>query len=186
MAWKVQGWSWPVPVHGRITEKSVPRANQLRPLVPHEVGELGRLVADPVEDDVLPPGTLKTGLAGILVPGDRGGWEANDEDVVPAVPVEIVDKREEIVGIAISILHDGPVDLVLLHVVRASVPIRPGDYVHDAVPVNVPKVGALAVIVAGQLFLFERVNEASFRTWTQARPQEKKNNAEWDGVPCHH
>src|SRR5206468_1510025 len=74
-------------------------ANDLRFAVPGEVGERRRFIIRHVEDDVLLPVSLAA--FGILIPGGNFTGKPEDENVVPAVPVEIVSEGEEIVGVSV-------------------------------------------------------------------------------------
>lgn len=114
------------------------------------VGERGRLVVDLRQDEVPLPGgslvgTLARGrrAAGVLEPRGVVARKAVDEDVVPAVGVEVVGEREEVVGVAEGVEGLGRVVLVPLLELRAREPERPGDDVGRAILVEVADAGPL-------------------------------------------
>jgi hypothetical protein len=89
------------PVRGEPAELAAGAAHDLRFAVAGDVGEDGRFVVHHVGDDVHGPGFVVV-RAGIQVEPRFLAGEAEDEDVVLLVGVEIVDVGEEVVRVAID------------------------------------------------------------------------------------
>src|SRR5207248_293549 len=64
-----------------------------------KIGKRRRLIIGYIEDDMLFP--VSVAALGIFIPGRLFAWKADDQDIVPAVFIEIVSEREEIIGILI-------------------------------------------------------------------------------------
>jgi hypothetical protein len=115
-----------------------------------DVGERGRLIADAFEDVVLLPVVLPVGIAGVLVPICVGAGEADDEDIGPAVVVEVVNEGEEVLRVGQRLLaldgHERPLHRELWPVVDE----RAGDQVMVTIFVKVAEVRAFAVEDGGE------------------------------------
>src|SRR5439155_5279661 len=153
-------------------------ANNLRFAVPGEVGESRRFVVRHVEDDVLLP--MAVAALGILVPSGNFTGKPEDENVVPAVLVEIVGEGEEIVGVSVIAAEcafealDGlllAVGVLLLESlcggiifvayleVRPFIPVGAGDDVHFAVVIEIAEVGSFTPELVVELGFLEGVQE---------------------------
>ena len=124
-----------------IAEKPTDRADDLGREVAIEIGERRRLVVDLREDAVAWPWPLVP--LGVLEPRRILSRKAVDEDVVPAVAVEVVAPAEEVVGVTAGVERLRRVDLVTLGEGGAGKPPWPGGDVGDAVFVEVAHPGPL-------------------------------------------
>ena len=148
-----------IGVERGVAEEAVPRADELGPLVAHDVRELRRLVADLVEDLVLRPVPGVPLGARVLVDEGRRAGEADREDVVPAVAVEVVDPGEEVVGVPFAVLRLRRVDLVLLLELRPREPVGAVHDVDVAVPIQVAGADAFGVVLVRESLAIERVDD---------------------------
>ena len=126
---------------------------------PTMFGELGRLVADLVEDLVPGPVPALPLGARVLVHEGRRARKAGREDVVPTIAVEVVHPGEEVVGIPFAVLGFRRVDLVLLLELR---PREPVGAIHDVdltVPIQVAGADAFGVVLAREPLAIERVDD---------------------------
>src|SRR5258706_3326431 len=117
---------------------------------------------------------------GIFIPGSVLAGKTIDQNVRPAVVVEVIDKREKVVRIrvvdaergfeggdlllgAIGFLVFercvGGIILMAFFEIRPLIPVGAGHDVHFAVVVEVAKVGALAPEFVGQLDFFKGVKK---------------------------
>ena len=94
------------------------------------------------------PVTLRA--LGIHVHVTGCAWEPDSEKIIPPVTIEVINKREKIVRVAIAILRLGRVNLVLRFKLRPRVPVRPRDNIWLAVMRHIAKPRALAVILTGK------------------------------------
>ena len=162
------------PIRLGIAVSTSGDADQLRLSVAGQVRKRRRLVVRRTEHLVPPP--VGPGAFRILEPrGGRAG-KPDDEDVVPAVFVEVVGPGKKIVGVlvllsecALKARHGdgrhrpelqlerrrGRIVLVALREVRALPPPWAGDDVLDAVVVQIAGVGPLAPELIAQLDAFE-------------------------------
>ena len=150
--------------------------NQFWIFVASDVRECGRFVVGDVEHDVLRP--VAVGTLGILKPRGRFTRKADDQDVVPAVLVEIMSEREKIVRV--FVFHSqraletfdgllggvgrfafeglgGRIIFMPLCEIRSFIPIRAGDDVGLAVAIEVAERRAFAPELVGELGLLEGV-----------------------------
>src|ERR1043165_2822717 len=148
------------PIGRRIAEKAAGVADDLRLDIAGEVCPRRGLVVHRVEYEVTLPASraVDTRLAGILEPRGVLAGETNDEQVEPAVAVEIIREREKIIRVlvvhtqsALEALDDDfraigilalerlrcRIILVALIELRPLPPIRPGDDIVVAVAIEV-------------------------------------------------
>lgn len=80
---------------------------------------------------------------------------AHDEQIDPAVAVEVIRPREEAVRVALRWLGFGRVEFVVLIEVRSCIPVRSVDQVHLTVAVEIRRVGTFRVVDLGWLLNVE-------------------------------
>ena len=115
--------------------------DELPPAVPGHVDVVGGLVVDAIEH--LVPGPVSRLSPRVLEPGEIRSGKADDQDVVPAVPVDVVHPGEEVVRVAVLAEGGDRIELVPVAEVRAGVPERSRDDVSGTVPVEVAEVSTL-------------------------------------------
>src|SRR3954451_21022440 len=93
----------------------------------------------------------------IIKPPGLFAGKADNDNIRPAVMIDIVRKCEEVFGILRDVKWHSFVVFVPLGELRAGVPIWTGDDVHYAVVIEVAEVGALAEKLIGELSLLERM-----------------------------
>src|SRR5690606_20997630 len=147
------------PVRLNVAVPATVNADDLGPTISGEVEPGGRLIVDTLEDKMPLPVPL-TRLPGIAVPGRLLTREADDEDVVPAVVVEVVDVGEEIVRVPFRIERLRGIVLVPLGELGTGVPVRTGHDIHHPIPVEIP---------VGRPFRVEGLREHDFAEGMQRR-----------------
>ena len=144
----------------RIAEHTSSRTNKLWESIPVDIGEGWRFVGDPIEDLMLGPMTVgANGLARVLVHISGRPGEAYREDIVVTVPVEVVDPREEVIGVGIHRLRLGWIDLVRGLKRRAFEPVRSIDHIRMTIPIKVSNSRTFAEVSLGESLPFEGVND---------------------------
>ena len=164
-----------LPVGFGVAEVALVVADNLRLPVAIKVRERRRLVVHLVED-LMPRPVLLLALRIEVKKCGRAG-QAVGEHVIPAIAVEVVDEREEVVPrVGILAAHRaleagelhiravllrlgrarGGINLVALREGRPFPPVRPGDGVGLPVLVEVAEDGALGPVVLVELLLLER------------------------------
>ena len=164
-----------LPVGFGVAEVALVVADNLRLPVAIKVRERRRLVVHLVED-LMPRPVLLLALRVEVEKRGRAG-QAVGEHVIPAIAVEVVDEREEVVPrVGILAAHRaleagelhvravllrlgrarGGVKLMALREGRPFPPVRPGDGVGLPVLVEVAEDGALGPVVLVELLLLER------------------------------
>src|SRR5580765_7591732 len=89
------------PIGFGVAQIAARAANDLGFAVPSDIGEAGRFVVENVEDNMALP--VAFAPFGVFVPGGFFARKAVNENVGPAILVEVVRKEEKAVGI--SIVH---------------------------------------------------------------------------------
>ena len=187
-----------LPVGLGVAEVALVIADQLRLPIAVHVRERRRFIVHLVED-LMPRPVLLLPLR-VQVEEGRRARQAVGEHVIPAVAVEVVDEREEVVrrvgvpaaqhALETGELHvrtvllrlrraRGRINLVALREVRPFPPIRPGDGVGLPVLVQVAERRALGPVVLVELLLLERVQRevgggGGEREGAKARENERK------------
>ena len=185
MLWKVHGSK---PFFGsNVAKPNLPSDVQTSSgVVADEVHELRRLVADGIQYFVLLPRCVELARPRVLVDVAGLAGEADDEHIVPAVAVEVVDPVEEVVGVAFAVLRLRGVDFVLRLEVRPRVPVRPVHHVRLAVAVDVARVGPFGVVDVGEplpLELVERVLLGECRRGPGHEEEQSRERPEAHGEP---
>ena len=158
-------------------------ANDVRFPVAIDVRKRRRFVVHLIVNDVPLPRTFLT--LRILKPRRLLAGEAIDQNIRPAVRVEIAHKGEEIVRVSVLrpkrpleawngflfSVGTGASERLLRRIklmprleIRPFIPIRPGDDVHFAIAIEVPEARALAPEMFAELELPKAVQDAVFRT----------------------
>ena len=176
IGWNVHGLGRIVPVRRGIAILTLGDADELRLSVAGQIGKGRRLVVRLIED--LVPHPVPVLALRVLEPRRLLPGEADDQDVVPAVLVEVEGPGEKVVGVLVLLaeraLEARHVDLRhrpelqlerrrrrIVFVTRLEVgslpPPRAGDDVVHAVVVQVAEAGALAPELVAQLDAFKGV-----------------------------
>ena len=88
----------------------------------------------------------------------RGGaWEADGKDIAESVAVEIVNPGKEVVGVSLTILRLGRIDLVLDLEARSFIPMRSVDKIDFPVIVQVTGSRPFGVVHIADLLGTKRV-----------------------------
>ena len=174
---------WPLlrgffPVRGEPAEPASRATHNLRFAVAGDVGEDGRFVVHHIGDEVHGPWFVVV-RAGIQIQPRFLAGEAEDEDVVPFVGVEIVDVGEEVVGVAIDRKNLRLVVGVLLFKSRSFPPKRPRDDIRFAVAIDVADGGTLGVKVTVELLTLP----GDLRGGMQAGGREEGKKDRFHGNP---
>ena len=83
------------PVRLGIAVKPFRTTDQLRFAIPVDVGECGRLVVRLVEHHMLRPKDFAA--LRVFIPGRFLTGKTNDQNVIPAIAIEIISKSKEII-----------------------------------------------------------------------------------------
>ena len=124
--------------------------DELRLAVAGDVEEIRGLVVDDRMDEVLGPsplGGLHGGgvAAGVFEPSHLLAGPLVDEDVEPAVAVDVADAGHEVVGVLVGVEILGGVDLVAFLEFRSGIPVGAVDGVAVAILVDVADPGRLGM-----------------------------------------
>ena len=117
---------------------------------------------------------------GVFVPSCFLSGEANDQNIVPTIPVEILDERKKVIRVLIvdtqspfesRNLFTAPIRhlalesnrcriiFMSLFEIRPFIPVRTGDEVRFAVPIKIAHSGALAPKLVAKLSFLETMEE---------------------------
>ena len=141
------------PVRGEPTEPATCAAHDLRFAVACDVGKDGRFVVHHVGDDVHGPRFVVV-RAGVQVKTCFFAWEAEDENVVLLIGIEVVDVGKEVVGVAMDAEDLRLVVSVLRFKCGAFPPEWTGDHIGLAVAIDVADGGTFGIKVTVKLLAF--------------------------------
>src|SRR5215471_6522168 len=105
---------------------------------------------------------------GILVPGGIGARKINDQDVRPSIVVEVINKCQEIIGVAhLRIKSNGIVVCKFLLKSRPGIPIGSGDDIHDAIAIKIADGNTFGIKGAGNLRALKGLwNKRRYGRWS--------------------
>ena len=165
------------PIRGHVTEPVPGLTDELGFPIPSQIKKSRRLIVHDVEHTVSRP--VAGLLAGIAKPGGIFAGETHDQDILPAVPIEVVDEGKEVVGVLAHVERVWRIDLVAPVEPGALVPVGPGDHIQVAVPVEIAEGGTLRMKFIGELKAFEVVEQVLIR---DHRGCEDHGHAEHEGA----
>src|SRR6266568_7755242 len=167
---------WVLPVRLCIPTVAARATNHLRFAVPGHICKAGRLVIKFTEDDMALP--MSVAAFGVFIPSRLLAWEPIDQNIHPAIAVEVIDKTEEVVRVhivgpksafearygffdAVGFLASksgiGGIKLVAFLELGAFIPVGTANNVHLSVAVEIAKVGALSPKLTVKLALLKNV-----------------------------
>ena len=128
------------------------------------------------------PKRFEIPCSGIFVDIGRCTGKAHREDIVPAVTVDVVDPTEKVIGVTVSVLRLGFVDLVTSFEVRSGEPVRAMDDVLITITVEVTMTDPLREINVRQFLSVELMDYIVLRM--ELEGSEKKQNEDAQTVPA--
>src|SRR6266567_6672328 len=168
-----------LPVRLCIAKVAARATNDLRFAVAGHIRKAGRLVIKFIEDDMALP--MSFAAFGVFIPSRLLAWEPIDQNIHPAIAIEVIDKTEEVVRVhivgpqsafeacygflrAVGFLASksgiGGIKLVAFLELGAFIPVGTANNVHLSVAVKIAEVGALSpkfIVKLGLLKNVERV-----------------------------
>ena len=139
-----------IPVRGEPTELATCAAHDLWFSIACDVGKHGRFVVHHIGDDVHGPRFVVV-RAGVQVETRFFAWEAEDEDVVLLIGIEVVDVGKEVVGVAMDAEDLRLVVSVLRFKCGAFPPEWTGYHIGLAIAIDVADGGTFRIKVTVKL-----------------------------------
>src|SRR6266850_5604398 len=87
------------PIGSRISHEASRAAEDIRPPIPIDIHEVGRFIIHYIQNEM--PLPMSLAAFRIFIPGCVLAWKSIDENVVPAIAVEIIGEDDKCFGIGI-------------------------------------------------------------------------------------
>ena len=158
------------PVDRSVAKETIAGTHKFWPIIAHELHELRGLVGHPIKDLVFLPQFVRIRCPWILIDKRGSARETNGKDILESVAIEIVNPGEEMIGVSLTVLGLGQIDLVLDPEVWPLIPMRSIDKIDFPVVVQVTGCRPFGVVDIADLLGTKRV-EDSFLTGDQTKAE---------------
>ena len=136
-------------IEAEIPEDPIAGTDQFGTCVTDQIDKLGRFISDLGKDFVLLPMLIQFVASRIFKNEARGSGKPCRQNVIPAIPIKVVNPREKVVGITSTVLGLRRINLMSLREFWTFPPEGTMHHIRFPILIEIPQAGPFRKVVFG-------------------------------------